>query len=302
MPAIRLHSRLPDPLCIPPSPGWVTKRDAPERLALARRVTFQAPSAIFSLVINRRLGRPGRIRGRQGFRRLLSLRARRFVELPRAQYLSKGFVAPMYAGNLTPEPDRHDIKGPQNRSTGSARPLHDYASRSWIVCNFRSFIACPKSNIMSIIVPEIAGRLSFEEIVRLSLLSGLGRSKVASYRRRTVLRTNFADWSAISPIVPGPSRMALDHQMDVLLAQHAVDLHANGLKRVPSVWTPLTRKYSPDERRFAALDQVLSASKAHRRRLTRSKIKPDRTRLNITRRSPRSNTSAARPQRASSNS
>jgi cyclic pyranopterin phosphate synthase len=102
-------------------------------------------------------------------------------------------------------------------------------------------------------------RLSFEEITRLAgLFAGLGVSKLRLTGGEPLLRTNLADLVGDLTEVPGIDDIALTTN-GVLLGQHAVDLHANGLKRVTVSLDTLDREiFSRMSGGFAALDQVLA--------------------------------------------
>jgi GTP 3',8-cyclase len=101
-------------------------------------------------------------------------------------------------------------------------------------------------------------RLSFEEIVRLArLFASLGVRKLRLTGGEPLLRTNLADLVGDLTDVPGIDDIALTTN-GVLLGQHAVDLHANGLKRVTVSLDTLDREvFTRMSGGFGALDQVL---------------------------------------------
>jgi cyclic pyranopterin phosphate synthase len=106
-------------------------------------------------------------------------------------------------------------------------------------------------------------RLSFEEIVRLSrLFASLGVQKLRLTGGEPLLRTNLADLVGDLSDVPGIDDIALTTN-GVLLAQHAVDLQANGLKRVTVSLDTLDKEvFAHMSGGFAALDQVLGGIEA----------------------------------------
>ena len=101
-------------------------------------------------------------------------------------------------------------------------------------------------------------RLSFDEIVRLArLFAELGVRKLRLTGGEPLLRANLADLVGDLSTIPEIEDIALTTN-GVLLAQHAVDLHANGLKRVTVSLDTLDREIVPRmSGGFAALDQVL---------------------------------------------
>jgi cyclic pyranopterin phosphate synthase len=101
-------------------------------------------------------------------------------------------------------------------------------------------------------------RLSFEEIVRLArLFASLGVRKLRLTGGEPLLRTNLADLVGDLTDVPGIEDIALTTN-GVLLGQHAVDLHANGLRRVTVSLDTLDKEvFTRMSGGFGALDQVL---------------------------------------------
>jgi cyclic pyranopterin phosphate synthase len=101
-------------------------------------------------------------------------------------------------------------------------------------------------------------RLSFDEIVRLSrLFATLGVRKLRLTGGEPLLRANLPDLIGDLTAIPGIEDIALTTN-GVLLGQHAVDLHANGLRRVTvSLDTLDAEVFTRMSGGFAALDQVL---------------------------------------------
>ena len=106
-------------------------------------------------------------------------------------------------------------------------------------------------------------RLSFEEIVRLArLFASLGVRKLRLTGGEPLLRTNLADLVGDLTDVPGIDDIALTTN-GVLLGQHAVDLHANGLRRVTVSLDTLDKEiFARMSGGFGALDQVLDGIEA----------------------------------------
>jgi cyclic pyranopterin phosphate synthase len=102
-------------------------------------------------------------------------------------------------------------------------------------------------------------RLSFDEIVRLTrLFASLGVHKVRLTGGEPLLRTNLADLVGDLTGIPGIEDIALTTN-GVLLANHAVDLHANGLRRITVSLDSLDKEiFTRLSGGFGALDQVLA--------------------------------------------
>jgi cyclic pyranopterin phosphate synthase len=100
--------------------------------------------------------------------------------------------------------------------------------------------------------------LSFDEIARLTkLFAGLGVRKVRLTGGEPLLRANLADLVGDLTGIPGIEDIALTTN-GVLLANHAVDLHANGLKRITVSLDTLDKEiFTRMSGGFGALDQVL---------------------------------------------
>jgi cyclic pyranopterin phosphate synthase len=106
-------------------------------------------------------------------------------------------------------------------------------------------------------------RLSFDEILRLSrLFASLGVRKLRLTGGEPLLRANLSDLVGDLTMIPGIEDIALTTN-GVLLGQHAVDLHANGLRRVTvSLDTLDPEIFARMSGGFAALDQVLHGIEA----------------------------------------
>src|SRR5271156_2090273 len=126
-----------------------------------------------------------------------------------------------------------DIRGANNPLDRRGRPLHDLRISVMDRCNFRCPYCMPKEQFHEHYrFLKSQERLSFEEIVRLARLFGsLGVRKLRLTGGEPLLRTNLADLVGDLAGIPGIEDIALTTN-GVLLSQHAVDLHANGLKRI----------------------------------------------------------------------
>src|ERR1700722_11307105 len=154
----------------------------------------------------------------------------------------------------------HPIRGPQNPLDKLGRPLHDLRISVMDRCNFRCPYCMPKEQF-----PEhyrflkSQERLSFDEIVRLArLFASLGVRKLRLTGGEPLLRANLADLIGNLTDIPGIEDIALTAN-GVLLGQHAVDLYANGLRRVTVSLDTLDREvFARMSGGFGALDQVLN--------------------------------------------
>jgi cyclic pyranopterin phosphate synthase len=158
----------------------------------------------------------------------------------------------------------HYIRGPQNPIDRLGRPLHDLRISVMDRCNFRCPYCMPKEQFHEHYrFLKSQERLSFEEIVRLSrLFASLGVQKLRLTGGEPLLRTNLADLVGDLCDIPGIDDIALTTN-GVLLAQHAVDLQANGLKRVTVSLDTLDKEvFAHMSGGFAALDQVLGGIEA----------------------------------------
>src|ERR1700689_2002493 len=127
----------------------------------------------------------------------------------------------------------HHIRGPFDPLDRLGRPLHDLRISVMDRCNFRCPYCMPKEQFHEHYrFLKSQERLSFEEIVRLArLFAGLGVRKLRPTGREPVLRTNLPELSGGLTVIPGIEDIALTTN-GVLRGQHAVDLRANGLRRV----------------------------------------------------------------------
>jgi cyclic pyranopterin phosphate synthase len=153
----------------------------------------------------------------------------------------------------------HHIRAPQNPLDRLGRPLHDLRISVMDRCNFRCPYCMPKEQFHEHYrFLKSQERLSFEEIVRLArLFASLGVRKLRLTGGEPLLRTNLADLVGDLTDVPGIDDIALTTN-GVLLGQHAVDLHANGLKRVTVSLDTLDKEvFARMSGGFGALDQVL---------------------------------------------
>jgi GTP 3',8-cyclase len=154
----------------------------------------------------------------------------------------------------------HDIRGAHNPLDRLGRPLHDLRISVMDRCNFRCPYCMPKEQFHeNYQFLKSRERLSFEEIVRLTkLFAGLGVRKVRLTGGEPLLRTNLADLVGDLTGVAGIEDIALTTN-GVLLANHAVDLKANGLRRITVSLDTLDRDiFTRLSGGFGALDQVLA--------------------------------------------
>ena len=153
----------------------------------------------------------------------------------------------------------HDIQGPRNPLDRRGRGLHDLRISVMDRCNFRCPYCMPKHQYHEQFrFLKTQERLSFEEIVRLAgLFASLGVRKLRLTGGEPLLRANLADLVGDLSIIPDIEDIALTTN-GVLLARHAVDLQANGLKRVTVSLDTLDREiFARMSGGFAALDEVL---------------------------------------------
>jgi GTP 3',8-cyclase len=121
---------------------------------------------------------------------------------------------------------------PQNPLDRLGRPLHDLRISVMDRCNFRCPYCMPKDKFHEHYrFLKSQERLSFEEIVRLARLFAARGQEAAPHRRRAAAARQPRGSDRRPDQHPGIEDIALTTN-GVLLAQHAVDLHANGLKRV----------------------------------------------------------------------
>jgi cyclic pyranopterin phosphate synthase len=153
----------------------------------------------------------------------------------------------------------HDIRGSQNPLDRLGRPLHDLRISVMDRCNFRCPYCMPKEQFHdNYRFLKSNERLSFEEIVRLSrLFAELGVRKLRLTGGEPLLRANVSELVGDLTGIPGIDDIALTTN-GVLLAKHAVDLYANGLRRVTVSLDTLDKDiFLRLSGGFGALDQVL---------------------------------------------
>ena len=153
----------------------------------------------------------------------------------------------------------HDIRGAAHPLDTLARPLHDLRVSVMDRCNFRCPYCMPKDQFHDHYrFLKSQERLSFDEILRLSrLFVGLGVRKLRITGGEPLLRANLPDLIGDLTAIPGIEDIALTTN-GVLLGQHAVDLHANGLRRVTVSLDSLDEQiFARMSGGFAALGQVL---------------------------------------------
>ena len=127
----------------------------------------------------------------------------------------------------------HDIHNARNPLDKLGRPLHDLRISVMDRCNFRCPYCMPKEHFHeNYRFLKSQERLSFEEIVRLArLFAHAGVRKIRLTGGEPLLRANLADLVGDLTSIPSIEDIALTTN-GVLLARHAVELRANGLKRV----------------------------------------------------------------------
>jgi cyclic pyranopterin phosphate synthase len=153
----------------------------------------------------------------------------------------------------------HDIEGLHNPLDRLGRPLHDLRISVMDRCNFRCPYCMPKEQFHeNYQFLQSRERLSFDEIVRLSrLFADLGVRKLRLTGGEPLLRANLADLVGDLTSIPGIEDIALTTN-GVLLEQHAVDLRANGLKRVTVSLDTLDEEiFKRMSGGFGAVQQVL---------------------------------------------
>jgi cyclic pyranopterin phosphate synthase len=158
-----------------------------------------------------------------------------------------------------PQTNVHDIQGSRNPLDRRGRALHDLRISVMDRCNFRCPYCMPKDQFHEHFrFLKSQERLSFAEIARLAgLFASLGVRKLRLTGGEPLLRANLADLVGDLSIIPEIEDIALTTN-GVLLARHAVDLQANGLKRVTVSLDTLDREvFARMSGGFAALDEVL---------------------------------------------
>jgi GTP 3',8-cyclase len=164
----------------------------------------------------------------------------------------------------TPPTNVRDIQGSRNPLDRRGRALHDLRISVMDRCNFRCPYCMPKDQYHEHFrFLRSQERLSFEEIARLAgLFANLGVRKLRLTGGEPLLRANLADLVGDLSMIPEIEDIALTTN-GVLLARHAVDLQANGLKRVTvSLDTLDPEVFARMSGGFAALDEVLHGIEA----------------------------------------
>jgi len=165
----------------------------------------------------------------------------------------------------------HDIRGSHHPIDRLGRPLHDLRISVMDRCNFRCPYCMPKDQFHDhYTFLNSAERLSFAEITRLSrLFAGLGVRKLRLTGGEPLLRANLADLIGDLTGIPGIEDIALTTN-GVLLAQHAADLYANGLKRVtvsldtldPGIFKRMSGGFGVIEQVLHGIDAAIAAGLA----------------------------------------
>jgi cyclic pyranopterin phosphate synthase len=158
----------------------------------------------------------------------------------------------------------HDIRGSAHPLDRLGRPLHDLRISVMDRCNFRCPYCMPKEQFHENYQFLKSGeRLSFEEIVRLArTFAGLGVRKLRLTGGEPLLRANLAELIGDLSGIEGIEDTALTTN-GVLLAKHAVDLYANGLRRVTVSLDTLDGEiFARLSGGFHQLDQVLAGIQA----------------------------------------
>ncbi len=162
----------------------------------------------------------------------------------------------------------HDFRRPKVPLDKMGRPLHDLRISVMDRCNFRCPYCMPKDQFHSHYqFLKSQERLSFDEIVRLTrVFAGLGVRKIRLTGGEPLLRANLADLVGDLTGIPGIEDIALTTN-GVLLDQHAVDLQANGLRRVtvsldtlnPEIFTSMSGGFGALEQVLKGIDAAITA-------------------------------------------
>jgi cyclic pyranopterin phosphate synthase len=162
----------------------------------------------------------------------------------------------------------HDIRGIEHPLDRFARPLHDLRISVMDRCNFRCPYCMPKEQFHdNYRFLQSQERLSFDEIVRLArLFAGLGVRKLRLTGGEPLLRANLGDLIGDLTAIPDIEDIALTTN-GVLLERHAVDLHANGLRRItvsldtldPELFTRLSGGFAAVEQVLRGIDAAIAA-------------------------------------------
>jgi len=158
----------------------------------------------------------------------------------------------------------HHLRSANHPVDQLGRPLHDLRISVMDRCNFRCPYCMPRERFSEHYrFLKSQERLSFDEILRLArLFASIGVRKVRLTGGEPLLRSNLADLIGDLSLIPGIEDIALTTN-GVLLAQHAIDLQANGLKRVTVSLDTLDEAiFMKLSGGFGGLDQVLRGIEA----------------------------------------
>ena len=159
-----------------------------------------------------------------------------------------------------------DLATPARVRDRLGRPMHDLRISVMDRCNFRCPYCMPKETFHDRYrFLHTAERLSFEEIVRIARLTvALGVRKLRLTGGEPLLRTGLADLVGELSTVGGIEDLALTTN-GVLLAQHAAELKANGLRRITVSLDSLDEQvFTRMSGGFGGLTQVLEGIAAAR--------------------------------------
>ncbi|MBS0396083.1 MAG: radical SAM protein, partial [Proteobacteria bacterium] len=162
----------------------------------------------------------------------------------------------------------HDPKAPLDRR---GRPMHDLRISVMDRCNFRCPYCMPKETFgEGYRFLGSAERLSFAEITRLAgLFVGLGVRKLRLTGGEPLLRAGLAELVGDLAALPQVEDVALTTN-GVLLARHAEELRAQGLRRVtvsldsldPAVFRAMSGGYGSPEEIVEGIEAALRAGLA----------------------------------------
>jgi GTP 3',8-cyclase len=151
------------------------------------------------------------------------------------------------------------------------RPIHDLRISVMDRCNFRCPYCMPKSQYHEQYrFLKSQERLSFDEITKLAhIFAGLGVRKLRLTGGEPLLRANLADLVGDLSDIPGIEDIALTTN-GILLEQHAVELKANGLKRVtvsldtldPAIFMQMSGGFGGVEQVLAGIEAAIGAGLA----------------------------------------
>jgi GTP 3',8-cyclase len=158
----------------------------------------------------------------------------------------------------------HDIRDAHNPVDRLGRPLHDLRISVMDRCNFRCPYCMPKDQFHDKYqFLKSHERLSFGEIVRLSkIFAGLGVRKLRLTGGEPLLRSGLPDLIGDLTGIRGIEDIALTTN-GILLSRYAVELQANGLKRITVSLDTLNKDiFTRMSGGFGTPDQVLAGIEA----------------------------------------